>query len=121
MNRISGRNNYGSFVKVYSAKNVRRIRLRCVFFILGLIVFAAAQTVSAKQGDLDPAFGNGGKVITDFAAGDDCRLVALDMLHEAPAIGRHVVDELGFVQPQTLEIDQVDVGAQSGRKSATVG
>ena len=54
-------------------------------------------------------------------AGDDCRLVAFYVLHETPAIGRHVMDDLGLVQPQPVEVDQVHVGAQSRRKPAAVG
>ena len=49
------------------------------------------------------------------------RLVAIDPLHEAPAVGRHVVHELRLVQPQPVEVDDVDVGTQARREPAAVG
>ena len=54
------------------------------------------------------------------STGDKSGLVALDTLHEAATAGRHVVDQLGLVEPQAIEIDQVYVGAQSGREPTAV-
>src|SRR5712692_829445 len=51
---------------------------------------------------------------------DQRRLVAVDPLHEAAAAGGHVVDELGLVEPQALEIDQVHVGAQTRLEPAAI-
>src|SRR6266699_2786940 len=59
-------------------------------------------------------------VLEDRRAGDQRRLVALDALNEAPAVGRHVVNQFGLVQPQAVEVDQVDVGALARREPATV-
>src|ERR1700676_4048307 len=55
------------------------------------------------------------------SSGDERGLVALDTLHEAATAGRHVVDQLGLVEPQAIEVDQVYVRAQSRREPAAVG
>ena len=46
--------------------------------------------------------------------------VAVDPLHETAAAGGKVVDELRLVESQAVEVDQVDVGAQSRRGPAAV-
>src|SRR2546428_11530934 len=46
--------------------------------------------------------------------------VAVDPLHEAAAAGRKIVDEFRLIEAQTLEIDQVDMGAQARRESTAV-
>jgi hypothetical protein len=40
---------------------------------------------------------------------------------EAATAGRHVVDQFGLVEPQAIEVDQIYIGAQSGREPAAVG
>jgi hypothetical protein len=52
--------------------------------------------------------------LEDGGAGDQGRLVAFGSLYEALAAGGEVVDDLGRVQAQAVEIDQVDVGALPG-------
>ena len=42
-----------------------------VIIILAAVGLTANLTVLARNGDLDPAFGSGGKIITDFAGGSD--------------------------------------------------
>src|SRR5262245_41320658 len=49
--------------------------------------------------------------LEDRSASNKRRFVAIDALHEAAAAGRHVVDQLGLVEPQAVEVDQVYVGA----------
>ena len=56
----------------------------------------------------------------DGGAGDQGRLVAFGSLYEALAIGGEVVDDLGRVQAQVVEIDQVDVGALPGLQASAV-
>jgi hypothetical protein len=51
---------------------------------------------------------------------DESGLVAPDALDEAATSGRHVVDQFGLVEPQAIEVNQVYVGAQSGREPAAV-
>jgi uncharacterized delta-60 repeat protein len=64
---------------------------RWVFFILLSLSFAALPAAAvAKQGDLDPTFGGGGKVLTDFAAGDDLAdSLALQPDGKIVAVGRN--------------------------------
>src|SRR5439155_11319021 len=58
--------------------------------------------------------------LEDRRASDQRRLVPLDALNEAPAIGRHVVHQLRLVQLQRIEVDHINVGAQPRRKPAAV-
>src|SRR5215813_14119284 len=48
------------------------------------------------------------------------RFISFDPLHETPAAGRHVVHELRLVQAQTVEVDDVHVGAQARHKPAAI-
>src|SRR5207245_2508172 len=59
-------------------------------------------------------------VLEDRAAGDEGRRVALGPLHQALAAGRQVVDDLGGMEPQAVEVDQVHVGALAGLEPAAV-
>src|SRR5690348_4379261 len=45
-------------------------------------------------------------------AGADSGFVAIDVLHEATASRREVVHDLGLVDGERVEVDEVDVGAQ---------
>ena len=58
--------------------------------------------------------------LKDRSPGDERGLIPVDTLHEAAAARRHVVDQLGLVEPQAIEVDQVHIGAQSDRLSASV-
>src|ERR1700730_10205969 len=55
--------------------------------------------------------------------GNACRkryYVSIAPLHETPATSRHVVHDLLPVQPQTVEVDEVDVGAHARRQPAAI-
>ena len=52
-------------------------------------------------------------VLEDRRAGDQGRAIAVDPLHQTPAAGRQIVHDLGLMQAQPVEIDQVDIGAQA--------
>ena len=52
-------------------------------------------------------------VFEDRRAGDQGRAIAVDPLHQTAAAGRQIVHDLGLMQAQPVEIDQVDVGAQA--------
>src|SRR6516165_6710580 len=52
---------------------------------------------------------------------DQRHLIAVDALHEPAAACRHVVHELGLVQPQLAVIDDIHIRAQPGRQAAAVG
>ena len=72
----------------------------------------------------DEPAGQGASVLAaleDLRAGDEGSLVAVDLLHEAAAFGRHVVHQFGLLHLQAVVIDQIDVGAQARRKPAAVG
>jgi uncharacterized delta-60 repeat protein len=58
---------------VFSAIFTRRSGLTvCVFFIWTIVLIAGtSHNAYARNGDLDPAFGSGGKIVTDFAGGSD--------------------------------------------------
>src|SRR6202022_312720 len=58
--------------------------------------------------------------LEDGGAGDPGRLVAFGSLYEALTAGGEVVDDLGRVQAQAVEIDQVDVGALPGLQPSAV-
>src|SRR5690242_12424746 len=53
-------------------------------------------------------------------AGHECRAIAVDPLHEAAPTGRQIVHDLRLIQTQPIEIDQVDIGAQSGLEPAAI-
>src|SRR5207248_6475889 len=59
--------------------------------------------------------------LEDRRTGDHRRFIALDALHETPAIGGHVVDESGLAHVEIVEVDDVDVGAQPRRQPAAIG
>ena len=46
--------------------------------------------------------------------------ISLDALYEAPAAGRHVVHEFRLVQPQTVKVDDVHVGAHARHQPAAI-
>jgi hypothetical protein len=48
------------------------------------------------------------------SSGDESGLVTLDTLDEAATAGRHVVDQLGLVEPQAIEVDQVTSARSPG-------
>jgi hypothetical protein len=50
--------------------------------------------------------------LEDGGAGDQGRLITFGSLYEALAAGGEVVDDLGRVQAQAVEIDQVDIPVQ---------
>src|SRR5438128_468687 len=58
--------------------------------------------------------------LEDGGAGDQRRLIAFGSLYQALAAGGEVVDDLGRVQAQAVEIDQVDVGALPGLQAFAV-
>src|SRR5438445_11035611 len=58
--------------------------------------------------------------LEDGGAGDQSRLITFGSLYEALAAGGEVVDDLGRVQAQAVEIDQVDVGALPGLQASAV-
>ena len=59
-------------------------------------------------------------VLEDRGPGDESRAVAVDTLHEPTATSRQVVHDLGLVQAQPVEIDDVDVGAQPRAQPAAI-
>ncbi len=51
-------------------QSLKKARYLLLFFLtIFLLCFSLPRTASAAAGDLDPTFGNGGKVITDFNGG----------------------------------------------------
>jgi uncharacterized delta-60 repeat protein len=61
----------GSFSRRQSGE-IGRIRRGLVFFLAMLLVLSGNwRTALAADGDLDPTFGNGGKVVTDFTSSTD--------------------------------------------------
>src|ERR1700744_6260269 len=47
-------------------------------------------------------------------------LVSIGPLHETPAASRHVVHELGLMQPQTVKVDDIHVGAQARHQPTAI-
>jgi hypothetical protein len=52
----------------------------------------------------------GDAVVVGLLAGDDRVAPAGRSLEQAPSVGREVVDDLGFVEAQVVEVDHVEVG-----------
>ena len=52
--------------------------------------------------------------LESLRAGDEGCFVAIDFLHESPPLRRHIVDQFRLLHLQTVIIDNVDIGAQSG-------
>src|SRR6202049_5350994 len=55
-------------------------------------------------------------MLASLEDGNACRkrcFISIDPLHETPAASRHVVHELWLMQPQTVKVDDVHVGAQA--------
>jgi hypothetical protein len=46
--------------------------------------------------------------------------ISIDTLHEASTASRHVVDQFRLMQPQTVEIDDIYVGAQTRLQPAAI-
>src|SRR5438105_2970764 len=62
-------------------------------------------------------------MLASLEDGNACRnrrLISIGPLHETAAAGRHVVHELRLVQPQTVEVDDVHVGAQARHQPAAI-
>src|SRR6516164_8727042 len=57
----------------------------------------------------------------DRRAGDHCRLITLDALHETPPAGWHIVHEFGLAHFEIIEVDHVDIGAQSRCEPPAIG
>src|SRR5215470_2998968 len=75
----------------------------------------------AARADETPRHRTG--MLATLEDGNACRqrgFVAVDALHEAPAAGRHVVDQLRLMQPQAIEVDDVHVGAQARHQPAAI-
>ena len=67
-----------------------RFNRRWNFIFIGAIaaVLATATPASAPPGDLDPTFGNGGKVVTDFGFEDEAFAIAFQADGKIVAAGR---------------------------------
>ena len=54
------------------------------------------------------------------SARDDARRIAVRVLDEAFAARRQVVDDMGRIELQVVEVDDIDVGLHAGRKDAAI-
>src|SRR4051794_13419905 len=59
-------------------------------------------------------------VLEGDVTGDEGGDVAVDALHQPAALRRKVEHHLGLVEPEVVEVDQVDVGALAGFQRAAV-
>ncbi len=59
-------------------------------------------------------------VLEDRGSGNERRAIAVDALNEAATTGGQVMDDLGLVQAQPVEVDDVDVGAKAGLEPAAI-
>ena len=53
-------------------------------------------------------------------AGDDRVTVTISTLHDPAATGRQVEEQFGFMHPQSVEVDDVEIGAEAGGQHATI-
>jgi uncharacterized delta-60 repeat protein len=89
MKRIGDRNFCGSFADIFLITGNGRFDLiKCVFFILMAITIVMPRIASAKQGDLDPTFGSGGKVVTDFGSDDLGQAIAIQPDGKIVVVGK---------------------------------
>ncbi len=62
-------------------------------------------------------------MLASLEDGNACRkrcFISIDPLHETPAASRHVVHELWLMQPQTVKVDDVHVGAQARHQPTAI-
>src|ERR1700730_373316 len=62
-------------------------------------------------------------MLASLEDGNACRkrcYISIDPLHEPPAVSRHVVHELRLMQPQTVKVDDVHVGAQARHQPTAI-
>src|SRR5262245_23975501 len=62
-------------------------------------------------------------MLASLEDGNACRkrcFISIDPLHETPAASRHVVHKLRLVQPQTVKVDDVHVGAQARHEPTAI-
>src|SRR5215204_413544 len=80
----------------FQATTKRRIdKLGCVFLFLTAALFFSSQTIWAGDGDLDPTFGSGGKVTTDFSGRVDfAQGVAVQTDGKIVLVGRSGIDNI---------------------------
>ena len=58
--------------------------------------------------------------LEDGNAGRKRCFVSIDTLYEAPAVSGHVVDKLRLMQPQTVKVDDVHIGAQARQQPTAI-
>ena len=51
---------------------------------------------------------------------DDRVTVTISTLHDPAATGRQVIEQLGLMHPQSVEVDDVEIGAVAGGQHATI-
>ena len=86
---------------------------------LGQPALAFSGALSAKAGDLDPAFGVGGKVLTDFGGADEARGVAVQADGKIVAAGVTTLVGGGFAVARYNTNGSMDSGFGSGGKVQT--
>src|SRR6202035_4891029 len=62
-------------------------------------------------------------MLASLEDGNACRercFISIDPLHETTATSRHVVHELRLMQPQTVKVDEVHVGAQARHQPTAI-
>jgi hypothetical protein len=58
--------------------------------------------------------------LKDRNAGRKRCFVSFDTLYETPAASGHVVDKLRLVEPQTVKVDDVHIGAQAWQQPTAI-
>src|SRR5262245_8989736 len=58
--------------------------------------------------------------LEDWNACGKRRFISVDTLHETPAASRHVMDKLRLMQPQTVEVDYIYIGAQARHQPTAI-
>lgn len=86
---------------------------------LGQPALAFSGALSPKAGDLDPAFGVGGKILTDFGGADEARGVAVQADGKIVAAGVTTLVGGGFAVARYNTNGSLDSGFGSGGKVQT--
>ena len=96
MERSLGRDLPRGFEIFLQAVWSRRIsQIRCVFLFLAAMMMLSTGTVRAGDGDLDPAFGTAGRVITDFSLRSDiAQGVAIQPDGKIVVVGQSGIDNV---------------------------
>jgi hypothetical protein len=85
-----------------------------------LLDFTARPTIASGSNKTPRQSARVLAALEDWDASRKRCFISIDPLHKAPASSRHVVDKLRLMQPQSGEVDHINVGAKTWRESTAI-